>query len=344
MTLTRSQTANMSNDQSSPPVNPPQVTLISESISIPPFTGVGSESIHQFIRRVDDECTRRNAHADAEKLAILKSRICHDPSSLAGKLVKSDKFLSFDKYDAFTSALISHFSSHSKLGATHSFLKVASSLTHLARTTSDVYKAENVASSLSGELTDQLKASKWFDDNDMISSTQFKRLMSYLLFVVQIDSPTFAIASDIEFTDKDFLYDVCKQISEKSPPAPQPVVSAQSTPFPLDQHRSSQAPRAHSPFRGRSVSRSNSHSQYRQRSQSRSSKNVICQRCGLKGHPAYNCRVFLDENGRSQYDPHAFCSLHNRRGHSLADCRLHQLQNASQQSGNAEHFHKNPLP
>ena len=77
-------------------VSTPQVTLISESVSIPPFTGVGAESIHQFIRRVGEECTRTNAHADAEKLAILKSRICHDPSSLAGKLVKSDQFLSFE--------------------------------------------------------------------------------------------------------------------------------------------------------------------------------------------------------------------------------------------------------
>ncbi|MPC42804.1 hypothetical protein E2C01_036436 [Portunus trituberculatus] len=111
--------------------------------------------------------------------------------------------------------------------ATHSFLKVASSLTYLTRTTADVYKAENVASSLSAELTDQLKSSQWFNGDGMLSSANFKRLMSYLLFVVQLDSPTFAIASDIEFTEKDFLYDVCKKISEKSPPAPQSVSVAQ---------------------------------------------------------------------------------------------------------------------
>ena len=89
----RSHSTTMPND-STTNVSTPQVTLISESVSIPPFTGVGAESIHQFIRRVGEECTRRNAHADAEKLAILKSRICHDPSSLAGKLVKFDQFLS----------------------------------------------------------------------------------------------------------------------------------------------------------------------------------------------------------------------------------------------------------
>ncbi|MPC73452.1 hypothetical protein E2C01_067781 [Portunus trituberculatus] len=262
----RSHSSTMTNG-SAPNVPTPQATLISESISIPPFTGVGSESIHQFIRRVGEECTQRNAHSDAEKLAILKSRICHDPSILAGKLVKSDKFLGFDKYEDFTAALISHFSSHSKLGATHSFLKVASSLTYLAHTTADVYKAENVASSLSAELTDQRKSSQWFNGDGMLSSTNFKRLMSYLLFVIQLDSPTFAIASDIEFTEKDFLYDVCKKISEKSPPAPQSVSVAQTpppTPIPP-------SARTHSPSHGRSFSRPLHHTQYRHRSHSHSS-------------------------------------------------------------------------
>ncbi|MPC37715.1 hypothetical protein E2C01_031205 [Portunus trituberculatus] len=246
----RSHLSTMAN-ASAPTVPTPQVTLISESISIPPFTGIGSESIHQFIRRVGEECTRRNAHSDAEKLAILKSRICHDPSSLAGKLVKSDKFLSFDKYEDFTVALVSYFSSHSKLGATHSFLKVASSLTYLARTTADVYKAENVASSFSTELTDQLKSSQWFNGDGMLSSANFKHLMSYLLFVVQLDSSTFAVASDIEITEKDFLNDICKKISEKSPPAPQSISVAQTPPPTPVQPPT----RNHSPSRGRSSSR-----------------------------------------------------------------------------------------
>ena len=78
----------MSNDQS-PRIPTPQVTLISDNVSIPPFSGTNSESVHAFVRRVEDECTRRSAHCD-EKLAILKSRICHDPSSLAGKLIKKE--------------------------------------------------------------------------------------------------------------------------------------------------------------------------------------------------------------------------------------------------------------
>ena len=173
--------------------------------------------------RVADECTRRFAHCDVEKLAILKSRICHDPSSFAGKLIKTDKFLSFSTYDELTTALISHFSCHSKLGATHSFLTIAQILTHVARSTHDVYKAENIASPLSAELTDQMKSSQWIDTDDKISSTDFKRLMSYFLFLVQLDSPTFAVASDIKFSKEDFLYDLCKKIFEKSPPVPQPV-------------------------------------------------------------------------------------------------------------------------
>ena len=324
-----------SNASHTPQAVSPHVTLISESVSIPNFTGVGSESIHQFIRRVGEECTRRNAHSDPEKLAILKSRICHDSSSLAGKLVKSDKFLSFDKYDDFSAALISHFSSHTKLGATHSLLKVASSLTYLARTSADVYKAENVASSLSSELTDQLTSSQWFDENDMLSSAKFKRLMSYLLFVVQLDSPTFAIASDIEFTDTNFLYDICKQISEKAPPAPQSVSAVQtSTPAQFSPTDPSQ--RNQSPVRGRSFSRPPHYSQYRHRSPSRS-RPVRCHRCGIRGHVSTSCYVTLDAQGRSSYNSYEFCSFHNRRGHSLADCRAYQvhLSSQSQQSGNA---------
>ena len=105
-----------------------QVTLVTENISLPPFTGTGSESVQAFLRRVNDECTRRAAHTDKEKLAILKARICYEPSSLAGKLVKSDKFLQISEYTAFTDALKSHFSGYSKLGATHSLFKVTQTL------------------------------------------------------------------------------------------------------------------------------------------------------------------------------------------------------------------------
>ena len=338
----RSHSLRMSPPDTLPTHSQTQVTLISESTIIPPFTGAGNESVHQFIRRINEECTRRSAHSDAEKLAILKSRVCFDQSSLAGKLVKSDKFLSLTSYNEFTEALLSHFSSHSSLGATHSLIKVARSLTHLARTTSDVFKAENTASSLSSELTDQLKSSNWFE-GDKLSSSNFQRLMSYLLFVVQLDPTTFAIASDIEFKEKDFIYDVCKQISEKSPHdlQSQSVSIVQTPPTPAaalnDPSCTSPQPSVRSHSRARSSSRSSYRPQPRQRSHSRSSRNVTCHRCGLKGHVAQYCRVVLDDHGRAQYNYHAFCSLHNKRGHSLAECRLYQqqLSPSPQPSGNA---------
>ena len=122
-------TSNMSNDNQQNQ-NAPQVTLINDSVTIPPFSGTGSESVHTFVRRITEECTRRSARSDAEKLAILQSRICHEPSSVAGKLVKTDKFLSFTSYAEFTDALTSHFAGHSKLGATHSAQNCPDSYPH----------------------------------------------------------------------------------------------------------------------------------------------------------------------------------------------------------------------
>ena len=306
----------MSNDQS-PRTPTPQVTLISDNVSIPPFSGINSESVHAFVRRVADECTRRLAHSDAEKFAILKSRICHDLSSLTGK-IKTDKFLSFSTYDELTTALISHFSGHSKLGATHFFLKIAQTLTNIARSTHDVYKAKNIASSLSAELIDQMKSSQWIDTDGKISSTDFKRPRSYFLFLVQLDSPTFT-----KFSKEDFLYDLCKKISEKSPPVPQPVSLAQSplslakTPF--FQYQGS-SPHSSSPPSNTHFSRSDYRSLFRD------SRNVTCYRCGLKGHVSAHCRLMLDERGYHKFNRDAFCSLHNRRGHSLDECRLYQQQ------------------
>ena len=319
------------------PAQTTQVTVISDSVSIPPFSGNGSESVHSFIRRVTEECTRRSAVSDAEKLAILKSRVCHDASSLAGKLVKTDKFLSFTKYEEFTAALVTHFAGHSKLGATHSFLKVSQTLTSITRSTSDVYKAENVASSLSSELTDQLRSSKWIDSDDKITAADFKRMMSYFLFIQQLDVKTFNVASDIEFTRDEFLYDVCKKITEKSPTAAvQPVSAVQPSP-PASSHAHNS--RARSPTRQRSPSRHRPRSRYspgrRHRSPSRSSRNTVCHRCNLRGHVSAHCRVVLDEHGRHAYNPDAYCSYHNRPGHTLADCRAYQSQSSANQSGNA---------
>ena len=313
-----------------------KVTLISENVPFPAFTGDGSESVHDFIRRVQEECTRRDAISDDAKLAVIKSRISFEPTSHAGKLAKSDKFLQFTKFDDFTAALLNHFAGHSKLGATHSLLKVAQSATQVMRSTSDVYKAENFASSLSSELTNQLKDSPWFEDGKM-TTENFKRVMSYFLFTLQLDSPTFAVASKVEFNPSDFIYDICKRMSEKLPPTSKPVHLAQPT-QPRPSYGSSPQPISdQTPARGRFSSRQPPSARQpptRHRSHSRHSRerNTTCHRCGLRGHIASFCRVTLDQYGSPQYDPEAFCTLHNRRGHSLADCRLHQQQLSSRPS------------
>ena len=316
-----------------------KVTLISENVPFPAFTGDGSESVHDFVRRIQEECTRRDAISDDAKLAVIKSRISFEPTSHAGKLAKSDKFLQFTKFDDFTAALLNHFAGHSKLGSTHSLLKVAQSVTQVMRSTPDVYKAENFASSLSSELTTQLKDSLWFENGKM-STANFQRIMSYFMFILQLDSPTFAVASKVEFNPSDFIYDICKRMSEKLPPASKTVHLAQPTHArpsygfspPSPQHPPDQAP-----ARGRFSARQSSQQRHqfaRPRSQSRHSRdrNSTCHRCGLRGHIASFCRVSLDIHGVPQFDPDAFCTLHNRRGHSLADCRLHKQQQSSRQS------------
>ena len=321
-----------------------QVTLIPDTVSFPAFTGDGSESVHDFVRRVQDECTRRGVVSEDAKLAVIKSRISFEPTSLAGRLAKSDKFLQFTKLDDFAAELKKHFSGHSKLGATHSLLKVAQSATQVIRSVPDVFTAENFASSLAAELVTQLKDTTWFED-DKMTTDKFQRIMSYFLFILQLDPPTFAVASKVEFTPPDFIYDICKKILEKAPPVTKPVHLAQ-TPHQQGPSHSPSYPPQHAVSqghaRGRSPSRqSSSHqSSFRQsssrpRSLSRYSRdrNSTCHRCGLRGHIASFCRVSLDENGFSQFDPDAFCSLHNRRGHSLADCRLYKQQVASRQSG-----------
>ena len=317
-----------------------ELTLVSESVPFPPFSGDGSESVHDFIRRVQEECTRRNVTSDEAKLAVIKSRISFESNSLAGRLAKSDKFLQFKKYDEFTTELLKHFAGHSKLGATHTLLRVAQSTSQVIRSVPDVFKAENFASSLGSELATQLKDTNWFTDEQM-SLANFQRIMSYFLFILQLDAPTFAVASKVELTPSDFIYDICKKIIEKGPPADVPVHLAQPPPpQPRSSHGSSHVPQladGHSHTRGRSSSR-HPHPQnlprffrqssHRPRSQSRHlrDRNSSCHRCGLRGHIASFCRVSLDENGAPQFDPDAFCSLHNRRGHSLADCRLYKQQ------------------
>ena len=322
---------------SDPEPNQTQVTVIADSVSFPAFTGDGSESVHDFVRRVQDECTRRNVIADDAKLAIIKSRISFEPTSLAGRLAKSDKFLQFKTFKDFTTELLSHFAGHSKLGATHSLLKVAQSTTQVIRSVPDVFTAENFASSLGAELATQLKDTDWFPAGNM-SVEKFQRIMSYFLFILQLDPSTFAVASKVEFAPTDFIYDVCRKISEKAPPATKPVHLAQPASYPPQSADDQGHARGRSSSRqtpSHSQPRSSRHPSNRHRSQSRSSRdrNSTCYRCGLRGHIASFCRVSLDENGVTQFDPDAFCTLHNRRGHSLADCRLNkQQQLASRQS------------
>ena len=329
------------------PPQPAQVTLIPDSVSFPAFTGDGSESVHDFVRRVQEECTRRSVIAEDAKLAVIKSRISFEPTSLAGRLAKSDKFLQFKKFEDFTSELKKHFAGHSKLGATHSLLKTAQSTTQVIRSVPDVFKAENFASSLAAELVTQLNDTTWFVDEKM-TKDNFQRIMSYFLFILQLDPPTFAVASKVEFSPSDFIYDICKKILEKSPLETKPVHLAQ-TPHQQRPPHSPSYPPQHADSQGHARGRSSSrqfHPQSRSfrqtssrhRSQSRHSRdrNSACHRCGLRGHISSFCRVSLDENGFPQFDPDAFCSLHNRRGHSLADCRLHkQQQLASRQSGSS---------
>ena len=100
------------------------------------FSWNGDETVHNSIDRVTDTCTRRTVISDNEKLSLRKSRIFYDESNLAGFLVRSDTFASITSFNDFTSEFRNHLQSHSKLGATHSLLKLSSSITQHARSLS----------------------------------------------------------------------------------------------------------------------------------------------------------------------------------------------------------------
>ncbi len=327
----------------------PQVTLISENVSIPPFTGTGTESVQAFIRRINEECTRRSSTTDEGKISVLKSRICSEPNSLAWKLVKSDKFLSLKTYDDFTNALTNHFASHSKLGVSHSFLKIAQTLSYITRSTPDVYSAENIACSLSSELIEQLQISQWTDENNNISSETLKRIIAYLIFLVQLEPNLFRIASEIKFNKGDFVYDLCRQMAEKAPPTATLVTVTQSTSSAHPQWQSESRPQRQSESHpdahqthphhsrpSRPQSRNHSHGRNYHRSNSRGSQNIICYRCNRPGHFASQCRTQSTEQGVAQYNPDAFCEYHNKPGHYTSECRASRRRAQSQhQSGNA---------
>ncbi|MPC37568.1 hypothetical protein E2C01_031054 [Portunus trituberculatus] len=77
-------------------------------------------------------------------------------------------------------------------------------------------RLKKLAISLSFELITQIHSSHWFTD-DKISKDEVKRLFVYLLFTMSLDVPNSKVISDIEFTKTNFIYDVCKQITDRRP-------------------------------------------------------------------------------------------------------------------------------
>ena len=289
-------------------------------------------SDHSFIQRIHEEYTRRQVHSDPEKLAILMPRISFAENSDAGRLVRTDKFQSISAYDEFTTAFLNHYSSHSRLGAVHTLLKISDQIGHFWRNSSDVYKAQNLATSMSNELINQLSTSDWIKDKSM-SEKDFQRLVAYFFFLLQLDTATFLKTSDIPFHKSDYVYDVCKKITEKVSPSYQPVrvthtpsqphqpphppLSPQQTPTPPPQtryqrgrspplqfnhHSSNQNPQFnhHSSNQNPHFNRHSSNQKFtsspplaRHRSKSRS-RNITCRRCNLTGHFAKDCQVVID--------------------------------------------------
>ena len=56
------------------------------------FTGNGEEPLQDFLKRIEEDCTRRSANTDHEKLAIFNALISYENDSFAGKVVRSTKF------------------------------------------------------------------------------------------------------------------------------------------------------------------------------------------------------------------------------------------------------------
>ena len=335
-----------------PTTTPPpsqNITFIHEPSNVPNFSGNSHESVSDFLSRIQDECVRRSATTDSEKLAILRSRISFERSSPAATLCKSDRFSSISSFSTFVTEFRRHFQGHSQSGVSHSFIKLAQNIVSHSRSYSDPYLAENTASALSAELFSQLNDSSWVS-GDSISATDFQRLLAYLLFNSFLDLPTFQVSSDVAFSKGDYLYDVCRKISDKKPLSPPQPVLAVSTPssppsppsLPRQTPFSSSRPTypRHRSSSRDSHSRSHSHSRYRSSSRRR---DAVCPRCQLSGHFLRECRVKLDPSGNHQYDPAAFCTFHQRRGHSLANCRQRQANDGSHPSGNsARHFPASP--
>ena len=170
----------------SPSAPATHINFINEPIIRPNFTGTGDESIHNFMDRINDECTRRNAFSDQKRLSILKSRISFEDNSTTGLLVRSDKSTSITTYNEFTSELIKHFQSHSTLGTTHSILKMTSSTLQNGYSFSNALHAKNFATTLSSEVVSQLKTSVWLE-NSSLSEEALQKLLAYMCFISVID-------------------------------------------------------------------------------------------------------------------------------------------------------------
>ena len=340
---TRSQARQLSNcDSSQTATMPdgPQVTFIHESANLPNFTGDGSETVHAFIKRIEEECVRRSATSDKEKLSILKSRISFEPSSFAGILFKTDKFETLTTYDSIVNELRDHFSKHSKLGATHSLIKISRGIAKNIRSEINPYLACNAATQLGTDLVDQLDSTDWLEDGKM-SRENVKKLVMYIIFSTYMAESSFKLSCDFQFHPDDFILTICKSMAEKNPAIGTETVSVVSETSSRDPSpRRSNSPQARERTSRRYFSPGR---RIRSRSQSRS-RRITCHRCKLTGHIMSQCKVVLDSGGNNTFNPQSFCSFHQRTGHTLDECRTYKARNdASTQSKNSS-GRSNPNP
>ena len=326
-------TDNMAQSPITPASSTPTATptLFHESVNIPNFTGAGPETVHHFIQRINEECIRRSATSDSQKLSVLKSRISCDISSHAGQMLRSGKFEEIEDYQTYVTELRNHFQGHSKLGVEHQLITASRRIKQTTYT--DPYGSENAATALSASMLDRLKDSEWVTDG-MMTLKDVRLLMGYLMYTGFLDQDCLKIASEIPFSKTDNLFDLSKKICEKRPeivPGAHPILVAKETVPPPPPTASSSSPSRQSrPFsrsrnfsRGRrqSPSPSNSRSRHENNRSKSRRRNVQCDRCKLPGHVKIDCRVVLDSNGKSTYNPNAYCTHHNRVGHTLQDCR-----------------------
>lgn len=358
MVITRSQSAAlhilgiMTDEQSNAGVsNPkplaPQVTVIHEPVHLSNFSGKGTETVHQFISRITEECTRRNATTDGERISILKNRISMEPDSHAGKLVRTGKFSKISTFQEFTTELRNHFQGHTQLGALHSLLKISRRIKECSY--ADPYDGENATTSIISELFAQLADTEWVQ-GEVMKTEDVKGILGYLIFSGFLDDASYQIARTLAYKRNDELYDLCRRISEKRPEGHQHAVLYTSVNSKVQPH-SEDIPSSTSPSRSRPFSRghqsnhrsSSPRTHHGRRSKSRA-RNATCHRCRLPGHYSTDCRVVLDSTGKHSFNPQKYCSFHKRTGHSLEECRQYNSQSSpqSQPKNYMNHYQRNP--